>query len=309
MALALRLFLPLLLAVALPARAAQAAPLQARGAGWIAGNVFPAPWLEENLDPVGPPTGVSAEWNFLAPGLDAVHKPSAHRRGETQAKGENKSLKPSEILDQMLSDLERRREMKGEPVHKEAFPRGSSDSVPAPAAGREAMPGTVTGDWDREMDDLEILAHNHFKSLEDVGDNPVGEGDADSQPLSRTEPLGSRNDPLGDAEDAASTTAPVPDSQKGIGRGFCHGTGYWLGLMAGMLLLELVFMLCCFRIWYSWKRKRRSSGQEMKGGGFPSHPDCLWSTSSSNKGLVSPFWSSEKRTPVDLSTRKSPKTL
>ncbi|XP_053809838.1 uncharacterized protein LOC128794179 isoform X1 [Vidua chalybeata] len=272
MALALRLFLPLLLAVALPARAAQAAPLQVRGAGWIAGNVFPAPWLEENLDPVGPPTGVSAEWNFLAPGLDAVHKPSAHRRGppkgETQAKGENKSQKPSEILDQMLSDLERRREMKGEPVHKEAFPRGSSDSVPAPAAGRQAMPGTVTGDWDRDMDDLEVLAHNHFKSLEDVGDNPVGEGDADSQPLSRTEPLGSRNDPLGDAEDAASTTAPVPDSQKGIGRGFCQETCCLLTLMSIVAGGELVFMLCCVGIWYCWRRKQHSLEEKLKAGGW-----------------------------------------
>ncbi|XP_053824601.1 uncharacterized protein LOC128802320 isoform X2 [Vidua chalybeata] len=66
MALALRLFLPLLLAVALPARAAQAAPLQARGAG-------PPPW----------------------------------KNGDT---GDKKSLEAARHLDQMLSDVERRRD-------------------------------------------------------------------------------------------------------------------------------------------------------------------------------------------------------
>ncbi|RMB99933.1 hypothetical protein DUI87_23341 [Hirundo rustica rustica] len=60
---------------------------------WDAGNVLPAPWLEDNLDPVGPPTGPP--------------------KGKSQATGENRSLKAYELLDQMLSELERQEDMLG----------------------------------------------------------------------------------------------------------------------------------------------------------------------------------------------------
>ncbi|XP_053809773.1 uncharacterized protein LOC128794136 isoform X3 [Vidua chalybeata] len=367
----------------------------------VDGKAPPLAWLNEVLKPLEPPAAVSAGRNFPAPLLIAPRKPGSLRRGPPRGKnkprGEKESLESNNILKQIVKKLHKGHEMEGEAVLKAEFPGGTSGSLAASAAGREAMPGTVTGDWDHKLDYLEALLENGLKILEDVGAEPVAEGGAASQPIPSTDPLGDaegvsagrtspapgldaahqqtsrrRGPPKGKTQDtaatkshesneflrqtqkeaqggqvmdqtslqkeahpggssgsvaapaagrkampgtgtgtgdAASTTAPVPDSQKGIGRGFCHGTGYWLGLMAGMLLLELVCMLCCFRIWYSWKRKCRSSGQEMKGGGFPSHPDCLWSTSSSNKGLVSPFWSSEQRTPVDLSTRISPKTL
>ncbi|XP_064262227.1 uncharacterized protein LOC135291914 [Passer domesticus] len=71
--------------------------------------------------------------------------------------------------------------------------------------------------------------------------------------------------------DAAGTTRPVPNAQDGLGRGFCQGTGCWLGFLAGMLYLELVFMLCCIGIWYSWNRKQITSGQELEDGGCTSH--------------------------------------
>ncbi|XP_036246874.1 uncharacterized protein LOC118691648 isoform X3 [Molothrus ater] len=50
-------------------------------------------------------------------------------------------------MKEMLKKIRQRgQEMKGEPVLKAEFPAGSSDSVPASAAGREAMPGPVPGD-------------------------------------------------------------------------------------------------------------------------------------------------------------------
>ncbi|XP_056357627.1 uncharacterized protein LOC130258359 isoform X2 [Oenanthe melanoleuca] len=261
MALALRLFLLLLLAVALPARAAQAAPWPARGADWYAGDVFTAPWLEDSLDAVEPPTGNT----FPPPGLDAAYKPSSHPRGpprgKTQAKVENKFMEPSEVLDQMLSDLERRRGMKGEALQKEAIPRGSSSSVLASAAGRQAVPGTVTGDWDHNMDYLEALAHNHFEFLEYAEAKAVAEGDSASQTISRTEPLG-------DGEDSASTSTHVPNSQKGIGSGVCQGTRCLLEFMAIVAGGELVFMLCCVGVWYCWKRKRSALEEKLKAGGW-----------------------------------------
>ncbi|XP_053809584.1 uncharacterized protein LOC128794030 [Vidua chalybeata] len=175
MALALRLFLPLLLAVALLARAAQAAPLQVRGADWdhdldylevlmndglkFLEDVGAEPVAEggaasqpiPSTDPLGDAEGVSAEWTFPGPLVEVAHKPSSHHKGPRTEKIKdtaNKiSLEPSELMWQMLREmLQAGQEMEGEAVQKEAFPRGSSDSVPASAAGREAMPGTVTGD-------------------------------------------------------------------------------------------------------------------------------------------------------------------
>ncbi|XP_064262892.1 uncharacterized protein LOC135292724 [Passer domesticus] len=247
---------------------------------------FLAPWLEDRLDP-----DVSAEGNFPAPGLDEAHKPDYHGRGpptgQTHAKGENESLTPSELVDQMLNDLERRREMKVEPVQMEALPRGSSGSVPVSAAERDAMPGTGTGDWDPDMDYLEVLVHNHFKSLEDAEANSVGENDLASQPMSRTEPLGdgevmdqkavqieehlgrssgslaapaagkkAKPDTGTGTADVAGSTTRVPDAQKGLRSGLCQGTRCLLELMAIVAGGELVFTLCCIGIWYSWKRRR-----------------------------------------------------
>ncbi|XP_023791400.1 uncharacterized protein LOC111935252 isoform X2 [Cyanistes caeruleus] len=266
MAFPLRLFLLLLLAVALPDRAAQAAPWRAQGADWNARKGFPAPWLEESLDPVGPPSGPPA--------------------GKTQAKGEDKSLEPSELLDQMLRELERQREMKREPVQQETFPEGSSDSVPDSAAGREAMPGTVPGDWDQDMDYLEALALNNLKLLEDAEAVSVNESDLANHPMSRTEPLGSRSYPLGD--DGASTTTRVPDSQKDIETGFCQGTLCWLEITAMVAGGELIIMLCCFGICYACKRKRHLLEEKLKAGGWSQdlYSQKSYSSSSDSDELI-----------------------
>ncbi|XP_063267744.1 nascent polypeptide-associated complex subunit alpha, muscle-specific form-like isoform X2 [Prinia subflava] len=97
---------------------------------------------------------------------------------------------------------------------------------------------------------------------------PVAEGDLASQPTSRTEPMGTRSDPLEDDEGAAGTTARVPDPQKGVGSGFCQGIRCLLELMAIVAGGELVFMLCCIGIWYCWKRKRHLLEEKLKAGGW-----------------------------------------
>ncbi|XP_048171101.1 proline-rich receptor-like protein kinase PERK1 [Corvus hawaiiensis] len=58
---------------------------------------------------------------------------------------DKKSLEASELLDQMLSDLERRRGMNRKMV---AHPTGNNGSVQAPAAGKEELPATGTGPGD-----------------------------------------------------------------------------------------------------------------------------------------------------------------
>ncbi|CAN8174258.1 unnamed protein product [Coccothraustes coccothraustes] len=81
MALALRLFLLLLLAVALPARPAQAAPLPAWWAEEHARKVSPAAQLHEDFQPPKPPAGRT----FQTPVLVAAPKPSSHRRAAPAA--------------------------------------------------------------------------------------------------------------------------------------------------------------------------------------------------------------------------------
>ncbi|XP_031989342.1 uncharacterized protein LOC116455505 isoform X1 [Corvus moneduloides] len=186
MALALRLLLLLLLAVALPARAAQAAPMRARGADEGAGKASPAAWLHEDLQPLESPAGVSAGRAFPAPFLVDARKTSSHRRGpprgRNKPRGVKMSLEKSKHRDQMLSGLERRREMEAEAVLKAVFPGGSSGSLAASAAGREAMPGTGTGDWDRDLHHLESLVNDGLRILELDGSEAVDEDDLDSQP-------------------------------------------------------------------------------------------------------------------------------
>ncbi|CAN8175302.1 unnamed protein product [Coccothraustes coccothraustes] len=113
MALALRLFLLLLLAVALPARAAQAAPLPAWWAEEHARKVSPAAQLHEDFQPPKPPAGVSAGRTFQTPVLVAAPKPSSHRRGENKPQGASKVLEASKHMDKKLSDLKGHRDAAG----------------------------------------------------------------------------------------------------------------------------------------------------------------------------------------------------
>ncbi|XP_023804060.1 uncharacterized protein LOC111945624 isoform X3 [Cyanistes caeruleus] len=162
-----------------------------------AGKAPPFALRYEDLKPSGTPavTGVSAERISPAPGLDAAHKPDSHPSvpptEKTKYTSEKKSLESFEVMWQMLKKmLQGAQEVHEEAVLKAVFPGVSSGSLAASAAGREAMPGTVLGDWDRDMDYVEALVENGLKFMEDVGAKPLDEGDAASQPTPRTEALG-----------------------------------------------------------------------------------------------------------------------
>ncbi|XP_023801455.1 uncharacterized protein LOC111942569, partial [Cyanistes caeruleus] len=159
MAFALRLLLLLLLAVALPDRAAQAAPWRAQGADEGGRKAPPAAWLHEDFLPLEPHAGVSASRTFQAPFLVAARKPSSHHRGSPRGRN-----KPTE--DKMLSELDRRYEMNPKAVLKVPFPGGSSGSWAASAAGREALPGTVPGDKGGRKAPPAAWLHEDFKPLE-----------------------------------------------------------------------------------------------------------------------------------------------
>ncbi|XP_023804063.1 uncharacterized protein LOC111945624 isoform X6 [Cyanistes caeruleus] len=161
------------------------------------GKASPIAWLHKVVKPSAPPavTGMSARRIVPATGLVTAPTTGSHHSGsprqKTQDTAEKKSLKRSELIWKMLKEFKQRaQEMKREPVQQETITEGIIDSVPASAAGREAMPGTVPGDWDRDMDYVEALVENGLKFMEDVGAKPLDEGDAASQPTPRTEALG-----------------------------------------------------------------------------------------------------------------------
>ncbi|XP_064263147.1 uncharacterized protein LOC135293069 [Passer domesticus] len=143
----------------------------------VAGKASPSAWMNKVLKPLEPPADVSTGRTSPAspaPTLDAIRKPSSHHSGtptgKVQDTTDKMSLQTSKQIRQELKEpLQTREEMKGEPVQKEAFPGGSSGSVPASAAGREAMPGTDTGDWNRDMGFQEVLMKDGLKFLEDAG--------------------------------------------------------------------------------------------------------------------------------------------
>ncbi|XP_064288189.1 uncharacterized protein LOC135307700 isoform X6 [Passer domesticus] len=154
-----------------PAAGRKAKPDTGTGtADWDAGKDSPLAWRSEVVKPSEHSAGVSAGTTSPTPTLDAAQKASSHGRGETKDMAGKKFQDPLEIMWQMLKEcLQRRQEMNGEPVQKEAFPGGSSGCMPASATGREAMPGTGTGDWNRDMGFQEVLMKDGLKFLEDAG--------------------------------------------------------------------------------------------------------------------------------------------
>ncbi|XP_053814601.1 uncharacterized protein LOC128796717 isoform X2 [Vidua chalybeata] len=228
MALALRLFLPLLLAVALPARAAQAAPLQVQGADEHARKASPAAWLHADFQPLKPPA-----------------------------------------------------EMDREAVLKAEFPGGSSGSLAASAAGREAMPGTVTGDEHARKASPAAWLHADFQPLKPPAGVSAGKTFqapfrvAAHKPSShRRGPPRGKNKPTGDSKsleaskhmektlrdverrrDAAGTSTHAGKTWKSMRRVFCWGTPFLVKLMAIVVGAALCLMICSAGVWYSWKRK------------------------------------------------------
>nr|XP_041569316.1 uncharacterized protein LOC115492334 isoform X4 [Taeniopygia guttata] len=289
MALALRLLLLLLLAVALPARAAQAAPLQARGADEHARKASPAAWLHEDFQPLKSRAGASAGRTFQAPFLVAEHKSVSHRR-----------------------------EMEGEAVLKAEFPRGSSGSLAASAAGREALPGTVTGDWDRDLKRLERVINHGLRILESGEAEREDEEDLDSQPIPITEPLGD-----GEGVAAEKTFSgplvhvarkpsfhrrgPLRGKNKHIGRSKSreeskhleeilsdlerqHGGCISLPLPLGLSSRGLSLQIWTGRAWHSRKGSMAASLPRCCSHGlqgcFPAWPGCSFSPASAGRHLA-----------------------
>ncbi|XP_038005365.1 uncharacterized protein LOC119706174 [Motacilla alba alba] len=219
MALALRLFLLLLLVVALPARAAQAAPLQARGADEHR-KASPAAWLHEDFQPLKLPAGKT----FQAPLLVAAHKRGSHRTAAATA-----TAKAWPCLGLALELLA----APGSPFSRDCPARGSFHPSVGPLQARG--PPAPAPEWKAELSKClgghqsprcthchwglkENLQQCHRSSSvppffadepDDDGDpddedDPVDEVDLDSQPISITEPLG-------DAESvSAGRTFPGP---------------------------------------------------------------------------------------------------
>ncbi|CAN8185783.1 unnamed protein product, partial [Coccothraustes coccothraustes] len=235
-----------------------------------------SPGRATSSEPKARPGGIAAGRTFPGPLVDVARKPSSHHRGDSGCKGRQEN--PSETHEEgRLAKINQNVKMR-------------AGSLAASAAGREAMPGTVPGDWDSKLRILDAILDESLKILEDAKAEPVGKGDLASQPTFRIEPLGDgqvRHQKAGQKDvfpqgsrgrlaapaagrkampdtglgtgGAAGPTARVPDSQKGPGKGFCKGAGCWLGLMAGLLFLELIVILCCVQIWNWWKRKQSTS--------------------------------------------------
>nr|XP_041574805.1 uncharacterized protein LOC121470649 isoform X2 [Taeniopygia guttata] len=260
------------------------------------------------MEALGDAEGVAAGRTSPAPLLVTARKPSTHHRGpptgKDKATGHKKPHETSENMRQMLKEmLQAGQEVDGEAVLKADFPRGSSGSLAASAAGRETMPGTVTGDeaagkaspldWLHKVvkppagvaaerifpAPLLILTHK-AGSHHRVPTRGKNKGTGKERPREPNNilntiamelqkghgmdrdalwkaafPKGREAMPRTVTGDAAGPTTAVPDSPKDIRIGFYQGTGWWLGLMAGMLLLVLVFILCCVLIWCYWKIK------------------------------------------------------
>ncbi|XP_064287863.1 uncharacterized protein LOC135307159 isoform X1 [Passer domesticus] len=159
----------------------------------VSGKASPLTWLHKVLVLSEPLSGVSAGRTSPAPLLIRTQKPSSHlrdpTRGKNKGKGHQKPHEPSKNMRQMLKELLQAGQVDGEAGQKVAFPEGSSDSMPASAAGREVMPGTGRGDWDRDMDSMLVFLDESLKTSADSRANPVGETDLASQPTFRNEPL------------------------------------------------------------------------------------------------------------------------
>ncbi|XP_057888208.1 uncharacterized protein LOC131088295 isoform X6 [Melospiza georgiana] len=250
----------------------------------VSGKTSPLDGRHKVLKPLEPPADASAGRTFPVPLLVPSPKPGSHRRGPPTGKykstTEKKAHEPSEYMRQRTKEMQQAgKEADGEAAMKAQFPGGSSGSLTASAAGREAMPGTATGDeLARKISPLDWL-NKVLKPLETRTDASAGRTFPVPLLVPSPKPGSHRRGPLRgkkkatghkEADEpnnilkqmveelhkgngAASPTTRVLDSQKGPGRGF------WIGLIAGLLFLELIFILCCVQIWTCWKRKGDAS--------------------------------------------------
>ncbi|XP_064262412.1 uncharacterized protein LOC135292106 [Passer domesticus] len=119
---------------------------------------------------------------------------------------------------QMLKEMQQAgEEVDAEAGHKAAFPRGSSDSMPASAAGREAMPGTGTGDEGAGKASPSAWMNKVLKPLEPPADvstgrtspaSPAATLDAALKPSSHL-----RGTPTGKIQDTTDKISLEPSKQ------------------------------------------------------------------------------------------------
>ncbi|XP_051649272.1 uncharacterized protein LOC127473544 isoform X13 [Manacus candei] len=262
MALALRLFLPFLLAVALHARAAQAAPVPARGADENTGNASPLDWLRKVLQPLQPPAGVSAGRTFPAPLLVAPPKPASHGRGpprgKSQPPGEKKTHESNEVLKEIMKELQKGRGVSAGRTFPAPLLIPLSKTISygmSPPRGKSQPPG------EKKTHESNEVLKEIMKELQKGREMDQGalwqaafpEGSSGSVPGSAE---GREEMPGTGTRDAAGATTRALKIQESIGRGFCSGARCLAVIMASVLGWQLVIMLCCAGIWYWWERKR-----------------------------------------------------
>ncbi|XP_057888206.1 uncharacterized protein LOC131088295 isoform X4 [Melospiza georgiana] len=252
----------------------------------VSGKTSPLDGRHKVLKPLEPPADASAGRTFPVPLLVPSPKPGSHRRGPPTGKykstTEKKAHEPSEYMRQRTKEMQQ--------AGKDAsagrtFPVPLLVPSPKPGSHRRGpLRGKKKATGHKEADEPNNILKQMVEELHKGNAEPVGEGGLASQPTFRIEPLGhgevmeqkagqkavfpqaSRGRlaaPAAGEEEmpdmgtgtggAASPTTRVLDSQKGPGRGF------WIGLIAGLLFLELIFILCCVQIWTCWKRKGDAS--------------------------------------------------
>ncbi|XP_029852178.1 uncharacterized protein LOC115333411 [Aquila chrysaetos chrysaetos] len=216
------------------------------------GEGDPASWLGSRTEAPGDGmvTDVPAGRTLLAPRLDAVLQPGWHRRGPPRARypaeGGKKSLEPSEVLRQMLKELERRHKTDREAVPKEAFSGGSGGSLPVSAGESEATQAPGTPVLSKPGEDHRSSAYKFFRADSDV----VGE---------RTR---SGHEP----QSSASVLCPQDVRRRCM-----------IGTAAVMVAMPLAILLCCVTIRHWRKTLRASAASSLHrcasaASGYPSRP-------------------------------------
>ncbi|XP_064354563.1 uncharacterized protein LOC135323800 isoform X1 [Dromaius novaehollandiae] len=152
-----RLLLLLGLLAALRARDSRAAPRAAPGPDVAVEDGYPVSRLGAGFEPQEIPTDVAMRRASLASRLDPFLEPWQHATGPQRAQYEAKmgksSQESSEVLQEILKDLEGAAENHQETLEKETFPAGGSHSLPVSDEEREAvqatgMPAVPGGDGD-----------------------------------------------------------------------------------------------------------------------------------------------------------------
>ncbi|XP_064354510.1 uncharacterized protein LOC135323788 isoform X3 [Dromaius novaehollandiae] len=228
-----RLLLLLGLLAALRARDSRAAPRAAPGPDVAVEDGYPVSRLGAGFEPQEIPTDVAMRRASLASRLDPFLEPWQHATGPQRAQYEAKmgksSQESSEVLQEILKDLEGAAENHQETLEKETFPAGGSHSLPVSDEEREAVQATGMPAVPGSDGDAGAWPDAGPKAWEDAGGRPraleprgvprdvaVGDGDFSSSLDPGFEPggvpaggglLGSQLDPTSEPQGHARNVA------------------------------------------------------------------------------------------------------